>query len=175
MTKTEAGYQSLGEATMEYQESALEDIDKADKVKSIVEDAANKLISKHELTPDDISTNANADIISINKLEIECIIGVLPEERNKAQPIFISIDIFTKFSDAVDKDDLNKTIDYNQVAIRAKEIAISGKFHLIETLSEHIAKMILSHPKTFKTKITLYKPKAILNAHNASVTIERTK
>ena len=68
-------------------------INKADKVKLIVEDSANKLISKHELTADDISTNTNADIISINKLEIECIIGVLPEERNKAQPIFISIDI----------------------------------------------------------------------------------
>ncbi|HJN37645.1 MAG TPA: dihydroneopterin aldolase [Gammaproteobacteria bacterium] len=114
------------------------------------------------------------DTISINQLQVDCIIGVLPEERIQPQPLLISLDIETDFSSAVQHDDIANTLDYNLLSTIISNMAIKGKFHLIETLAENIAQYILSLPKVFKTKITLQKPQALANAKSAAVTIQRS-
>lgn len=83
------------------------------------------------------------DIIEIKDLEVSFHIGVPDEERAHAQKLLITIQLFTDFNEAARTDDVQHTVDYDELT---RSLILWGKdreWKLIETLASNIADWIL--------------------------------
>ena len=115
------------------------------------------------------------DIISINKLKSSCIIGVNEKERLKKQEIFVDIELFGNFKNKSSQDSIAHTLNYSTVSNEVFNYVHSSKHYLIETVAEEISKICLKHKQVKKVTIEVHKPKALKNASNVSIKIERNK
>ena len=115
----------------------------------------------------------NQDIIFINDLKIETIIGVNAWERQLKQTISINIELYTDISSAADSDDLTKTVDYQLLHDNLIAIVDNSSFKLIETLADCIAKECLKHSLVEQVKVSLTKPGAIAQAKSVGIVIIR--
>lgn len=70
--------------------------------------------------------------------------GVSTEEQNVGGKFEADIDIYTKFSEAADDDDLRKTVDYYKVYSFLNQFTVKKKYYLIETLAVEIADELLN-------------------------------
>lgn len=52
------------------------------------------------------------DKIFVDNLKVECIVGILPFEREKTQPLFVSLELETPLEEAGRTGALEKNIDY---------------------------------------------------------------
>jgi dihydroneopterin aldolase len=110
--------------------------------------------------------------ISLKDLTFDCIIGTLPFEREKEQPIVLNISIWLDFTQAARNDDLVHSIDYAQLSDNLKEFIRGAKFQLEETLVLETAKYILgNYPKALATEVRVSKPNAIPNCAGAESSI----
>ena len=85
-----------------------------------------------------------SDVIELRDLRCSAIVGVLPEERDRVQPLAIDIDIDRPFEEAAMNDDLNETTDYGEVLTLTTRVASNGAFLLLETLAYRVAHEILA-------------------------------
>lgn len=83
------------------------------------------------------------DTIELRDIRFSAIVGVLPEERERQQPLSVDIDIVRDFLEAARHDDINATTNYAQVITTAITIAQHGEFQLLETLAHRIASGVL--------------------------------
>jgi FolB domain-containing protein len=86
-----------------------------------------------------------SDVIELRGLRFSCIVGVLDHERVNEQPISLDIDIKRSFKRAVKGDDVLETTNYADILRLAKDVAVIGKFQLLETLADRVAKAILAY------------------------------
>ena len=91
-----------------------------------------------------------SDVIELRELRVNAVVGILPEERTRVQPLVFDIDIERSFKKAAKNDDINETTNYALMVTLAERIAVDGKFFLLETLCERVASEILN----FDTAIT---------------------
>lgn len=85
------------------------------------------------------------DVIELRALRCSAIVGVLPEERERPQPLEFDLDLERSFADAAANDDLAKTTNYASILSLTTMIAAQGKFSLLETLAYRVAHAILDH------------------------------
>ncbi|EIJ41537.1 dihydroneopterin aldolase [Beggiatoa alba B18LD] len=112
--------------------------------------------------------------IGIKDLEILCIIGIYPAEREHEQPLLLSLEAEYPFKAAAQTEDIQQTIDYAVIAQQLTDLAIEGKFQLIETLAERSAQYLLkTYPQIQRIILEIKKPKAIPSAAYPYVRIER--
>ena len=83
------------------------------------------------------------DRIEVLGLRVVARHGVLPEERERAQPFEIDLKIEADLSEAARHDDLSKTVDYGSVVEKVTEIATTRSFELLEALASAIAASVL--------------------------------
>jgi dihydroneopterin aldolase len=112
------------------------------------------------------------DEIEIHRLEVECHIGVPDEERAQTQRLWISARMVPSQGFVGLQDDVKNTVDYYDVSLKISEYAASKPRHLIETLANEIAELLLaSYPLK---SVTLEVEKRILtNAQYVAVKIHR--
>jgi dihydroneopterin aldolase len=115
-----------------------------------------------------------ADKIFIQGLEIYCIIGTLPREHKKKQPVVIDLEFTAPVKRAAKRDDLRDALNYKKIAERATEFVSKSRFYLIETLAERLAQALLLEFKLKNLLLRISKPKAISNAKSVGVEIRRT-
>jgi len=115
------------------------------------------------------------DEISIRRLAVSCIIGCNPPERTHEHTVYVSASLACDCSKAGHSDDLNDTINYHALAMSLRDIALKGKYHLIEAMAEAMAADCLRHEGVVSVRITVEKPSAIEDAECAAVTIERRR
>ena len=84
------------------------------------------------------------DTIEIRGLRCSVIVGVLPEERLREQPLTFDIDIMRSFATAALNDDIHGTSNYAAVIDLVQRLASEGKFQLLETLAYRAAQEIMS-------------------------------
>lgn len=113
------------------------------------------------------------DVIFIRQLEVNALIGVLPQERIQRQLLKIDLEFTVATQQAAHSDILNDTIDYAAVAQAATEFVQQSSYQLIETLAVQLAELLLRQFNISRIKITIAKPAAIPNAAAAGVIIER--
>ncbi len=82
-------------------------------------------------------------VIRIRDLPLEVRIGTLPEERVSPQTVRADIEVRIDSSRCVERDALDATLDYTQLAARARE-ATATPCHLMETLTRRILERIMS-------------------------------
>ncbi len=84
------------------------------------------------------------DTIEIRDLRCTVIVGVLPEERLREQPLSFDIDIERSFAAAALNDDIRATSNYAAVIEVVENVAAQGQFQLLETLIYRAAQEILN-------------------------------
>lgn len=82
------------------------------------------------------------DLIELRGLRFEAIVGVLPAEREAAQPLELDLDVHVDLSAAGASDDLADTVDYSVLCDLAVAAA-STEPYLLEHLATRIAEAVL--------------------------------
>ena len=85
-----------------------------------------------------------SDVIELRALRVSAIVGVLAEERHRAQPLEFDLDIERDFEEAAMNDDIAETTDYAAVVAVATAVATEGQFLLLETLAYRVAREVLA-------------------------------
>jgi 7,8-dihydroneopterin aldolase/epimerase/oxygenase len=114
------------------------------------------------------------DKIFLRELTCEAIIGIYDWERRVKQTVVIDIEIPSDVRRAAAADAIEATLNYKKVAKRILEFVAQSQFHLVETLAEHVALMVLKEFKLDWIRLTLNKPGAIRGSRDVGVIIERT-
>ena len=117
-----------------------------------------------------------SDLIKIIGVKAKGFHGVLESERVRGQKFIVDVELRLNLSKL--NDDLNKTVNYAQVAMVINDQITGKPQKLIETLAENIAVKILKDFKKVKSvKVTVHKPKApvALNLKDIQVEIERSR
>ena len=83
------------------------------------------------------------DKIFIHELKIFCIIGTLPKERKKKQPVLINLEFYAPIKKAAKTDNIKSAIDYQKIVNRITVFVSKSRFYLIETLAEKLASILL--------------------------------
>jgi FolB domain-containing protein len=86
-----------------------------------------------------------SDVIELRELRVQAVVGVLSEERDRAQPLALDIDIARPFEEASINDDLAETTNYADVLQIATKVATEGAFLLLETLAYRVARELLAY------------------------------
>jgi len=83
------------------------------------------------------------DVIELRALRCSAVVGVLAEERERAQPLEFDLDLVRPFEAAAFNDDITETTNYANVLTLATRVATEGRYLLLETLAYRVAYEIL--------------------------------
>jgi len=104
------------------------------------------------------------DKIFIHALKTETIVGIFDWERQVKQTVLLDIEISADIRKAALTDSIDDTLNYKRVAKRVLGFVEESSFHLVETLAEHVAMLILEEFGVGWVRIALSKPGAIQRA-----------
>lgn len=111
------------------------------------------------------------DSICISDLEVYTHIGVPDDERNTAQKMLITVQMYISTEEAAASDSIDHTIDYAAVAAHIQELSKVER-KTIERFAEDIAHMILTNFQP--SSVTVTAKKYILpDADHVAITITR--
>jgi len=96
--------------------------------------------------------------IEIRDLQVLGVHGVLPEERQRAQPFSVDVDAWVDVPVGGEHDRIDGTVDYGELVERAAGVVASSSFQLIETLADAVASSLLgSDRRITKVVVTVRK------------------
>ena len=113
------------------------------------------------------------DIIYLNDLRIETVIGVYDWERRTRQTVVFDIEMGTDIGKAAATDAIESTLDYKAVAKRVMAFVGESQFQLVETLAERVAGLILEEFDVPWVRLRLNKQGAVRGVRDVGVVIER--
>jgi len=113
------------------------------------------------------------DKIFLTALNVECIVGIWEWERRVKQTVIIDVELAADIRRAAASDSIEDTIDYKRVAKRLLAFVGESQFQLVETLTEQIARVIVTEFGVAWVKVRLNKRGAIRGARDVGIEIER--
>ena len=113
------------------------------------------------------------DLVYIHELEIDTIIGIYDWEREQKQTVIINLEMGTDIRPAAASEDIEKALDYKQVAKRLIAFVEAAEFLLIESMAEQIARLVMDEFKVPWLRLQLGKPGAVTGSKDVGVIIER--
>jgi dihydroneopterin aldolase len=113
------------------------------------------------------------DIVFINDLRIETIIGIYDWERKVKQTISLDLEMGTDIRKSAATDAIEDTLNYKAVAKHLIAFVEDSEYLLVETLAEKIAEIVLSEFTVPWLKLTVHKPGAVRGSRDVGVIIER--
>jgi dihydroneopterin aldolase len=113
------------------------------------------------------------DTIFIHALKTEAIVGIFEWERQVKQSVILDIEFSADIRKAALTDSIDDTLNYKRVAKRVLAFVEESRFHLVETLAEHVAMLILEEFAVAWVRISLSKPGAIRGSRDVGVMLER--
>jgi dihydroneopterin aldolase len=116
------------------------------------------------------------DLIEVRGLRVLALCGVLPEERVRAQPFEIDLDVEADLSSAGRTDDLDDTVDYGRLCAEVEKIATTEQFGLLERFAQRVADAVLADPKVDAVTVWIHKMRPPVPQHldSSGVRIRRT-
>jgi dihydroneopterin aldolase len=115
------------------------------------------------------------DVIFLSGLTTECIIGIWDWERRVKQKLVIDLEMGADIRRAAASDAIEDTLDYKRVAKRLLGFVGESQFQLVETLAEHIARIVVTEFDVPWVKVRLNKQGAIRGARDVGILIERRR
>jgi len=88
--------------------------------------------------------NRGGDRIEIRDLRVAGVHGVLEEERVRAQPFAVDLDVGVDTGPSAASDALDDTVDYGELSERVAEVVAHRSFALLEALAGEIAGTVLA-------------------------------
>jgi dihydroneopterin aldolase len=113
------------------------------------------------------------DIIYLNDLRIDTIIGIYDWERRVRQTISLDLEMASDIRKAAASDDIADTLNYKAVAKRLIQFVGESEFQLVETLAERITGIILTEFEVPWVRLRVNKQGAVRGARDVGVIIER--
>lgn len=116
-----------------------------------------------------------SDVVFIEALEIETLIGIYDWERRIRQPLLFDIEMGFDNRVPAASDAIADTLDYKAVSKRLIAFVSASSFGLVETLAERCAQLILDEFNVARVRLKLSKPGAVRGARAVGVLIERSR
>lgn len=113
------------------------------------------------------------DIIFLTGLTTECIIGIWDWERKVRQKVVIDLEMGADIRKAAASDHIDDTLDYKKVSKRVLGFVSESEFQLVETLTEQIARIIVTEFDVPWVRVRLNKQGAIRGSRDVGILIER--
>ncbi len=115
------------------------------------------------------------DQVLIKNLRCRGIIGINPDEREKAQEILLNITLFADLRKAGESDDIADCVNYSTVAKKVQAHAESARRYTVEALAADLALLCLAEPMVTKVRVRVEKPGAVRFSESVGVEIERSR
>jgi dihydroneopterin aldolase len=115
------------------------------------------------------------DIVYLNDLRVETVIGIYDWERCTKQTVILDIEMGTDIIKASETDSIENTLDYKAVAKRLFAYIGDSEFQLVETLAEKVSEILLNEFKVPWCRIRLNKKGTVRGVRDVGVIIERGK
>ena len=113
------------------------------------------------------------DIIFLQDMKVETVIGIWEWERKIRQTVAIDLEMSADIRKAAASDKVEDTLNYKSVAKRVQAFVGESSFQLVETLAENIAAIVLDEFDVAWVRVRLNKPGAIRGSKGVGVLIER--
>jgi 7,8-dihydroneopterin aldolase/epimerase/oxygenase len=117
----------------------------------------------------------SGDRIFVRGLATECVIGFVDWERRVRQKVVFDIEFAADCARAAQRDEVSDTLDYRKVVKRVLAFVEASECHLVETLAERVARVILDEFEVGWVRIALSKPGAFRESRDVGVIVERTR
>jgi 7,8-dihydroneopterin aldolase/epimerase/oxygenase len=115
------------------------------------------------------------DRIFVHGLTTECVIGFIDWERRVRQTVVVDLELAADCRRAALTDEVADTLDYRKVVKRVLAFIEGSECHLIETLAERLASVLLEEFGLEWVRISLSKPGAFRHSRDVGVTLERSR
>lgn len=113
------------------------------------------------------------DLVFIEDLRIETVIGIYDWERKIRQVVAIDLEMAFDNRKPAASDDIGDTLNYKAVSKRLIAFVESSSFQLVETLAERCADIVLAEFGVGWLRLKLAKPGAVRGSKAVGVVIER--
>jgi len=112
--------------------------------------------------------------LSLNGLEVCCVIGDLPEERTRAQRLLVDA-VLEVDAPAADTDELCDTVDYAALAAAIRRSLVAAKCRMIERAAKIAAEECLKDRRVASATVAITKSGAVegLKSASARITLHR--
>jgi len=119
------------------------------------------------------TTRYCGDRIFVHGLTAECVIGFIDWERRVRQTVVIDLELAADARRAALTDQVSDTLDYRKVVKRVLGFVEASECHLIETLAERTARLVLEEFGLEWVRVSLSKPGAFRQSRDVGITLER--
>lgn len=113
------------------------------------------------------------DIVFIEGLTVETVIGIYDWERRVRQPVVLDLEMAFDNARPAASDRIADTLDYKAVSKRLRGFVEASSFQLVETLAERCAAIVRDEFGVAWLRLRLAKPGAVRGARAVGVVIER--
>jgi len=113
------------------------------------------------------------DIVFIEDLRIDTIIGIYDWEREVKQTIALDIEMAADNTIPASSEDIEDALNYKAVAKRMIAFTEESQFQLVETLSECLVEIIMGEFNVPWCRLKLRKLGAVTGSRSVGVIIER--
>ncbi len=127
----------------------------------------------HEEPAHDVAPARPLDLVFIEGLTGETVIGIEHAELHAPQPLQIDVHAGVPRARACDTDNIADTIDYAQVHARLQRLLREHRLQLLEAFAEAIADILLDEFGAAWVRVRVIKPRKFDNVHGVGVQIER--
>ena len=111
------------------------------------------------------------DRIAVHGIRVTGHHGVLDNERLTGQVFFADVVAHVSTRAAASTDDLDKTVNYSDIADKAAAVLGGDPSKLIETVAEHVALAVLEMEGVHCVDVRIHKPQAPLHVEFKDVTV----
>jgi 7,8-dihydroneopterin aldolase/epimerase/oxygenase len=122
---------------------------------------------------DDVTSTR--DRITLTGVRVRAHHGVFDFERAEGQEFVIDVSVAVDLSAAASGDDLDRTVNYGELAESVAAAVSRDPVDLIETVAERVAAVALEYPAVEEVEVTVHKPEAPISVPftDVAVTIVR--
>ena len=114
------------------------------------------------------------DQLKLNGIEVECIIGDQPEERENEQRLLVDVALDIDLEDAAESDQLDDTVDYSLLVGNIREALEDAQCRLLERAAGVVADVCLSDPRVERVTVGVRKFGSVSGLGSAEVKVTRS-
>ena len=114
------------------------------------------------------------DQLKLNGIEVECIIGDQPEERENEQRLLVDVALDIDLEDAANSDRLDDTVDYALLVGNIREALEDAQCRLLERAAGVVADVCLSDPRVERVTVGVRKFGSVSGLGSAEVRVTRS-
>lgn len=109
-------------------------------------------------------------IVKIENLRLRTVVGIFEWEKEVKQDVVINVEIEFDGAEAIEKDDIQHTVDYKSITKRIISRVEGKDYNLIERIAGDVMEIIMEDNKVEKATVRIDKPGALRYADSVSVT-----